>query len=408
VPRWIRTLVSLDSSGSAADSPMAARDFSLALGGPLYQLLRRARLSDDALSMLKGRILVISLVAWLPLLLLSAWAGRLLGGDITVPFLKDVDVHVKLLVVVPLLIVAELVVHRRLRPLIGQFIEQDLVPGTARGRFDAALASAVRLRNSVAAELLMIAVVYGFGIMVVWRHYTSLAASTWYAIPSAQGLEPSPAGIWYGFVSLPIFQFLLVRWLYRLFIWARFMWQVSRLDLQLLPTHPDRAGGLGFLANVLPAYYPLAAAFGAMLAGVLADRIFYSGARLLDFKAQIGAAIGSFVVVFVGPLLVFAPRIAQARGAGLLEYGALAQRYERAFDARWLRGERGAPAGDGDIQSIAGMGEKFQTIRSMSMTPVGVQDIIRLAMAIAVPIVPLVLTEMPLEDLLKLIFGLLR
>lgn len=315
-------------------------DFSLVLGGPLFQLLRRARLSDDALTLVRRRVLIISLFAWLPLLVLSALEGELLGGSAAVPFLMDVDVHVKFLVVIPLLIAAELVVHQRMRPLVIQFLKQDLIPEGARAGFDAAVASAMRLRNSVLAEVLLIAFVYGFGILFLWRHYMVLHTTTWYATPLVGGTTLTLPGMWYGFVSLPILQFLVVRWLFRLFVWGRFLWQMSRLDLNLVPTHPDRAGGLGFLSSVLFAFIPLAAAFGAMLAGTLANRIFYSGAKLPEFKMQIAAGVILLIFLLVGPLLVFAPRIAQAKRTGLLEYGALAQRYVREFDTKWLRGER--------------------------------------------------------------------
>jgi hypothetical protein len=386
-------------------------DFSLVLGGPLFQLLRRTRLSDDALTLLRKRVLVISLFAWLPLLALSALGGQMLGGGAAVPFLMDIEVHVRFLVVVPLLIAAELVVHRRMRPLVNQFLEQDLIPEGARTRFDAAIASMLRLRNSVLAEVLLIAFVYFVGVLIVWRHYVSLDTTTWYATPSAGGSTLTLAGMWYGFVSLPIYQFLGYRWFFRLFIWARFLWQVSHIDLKLVPTHPDRAGGLGFLSSVLYAFVPLAAAFGAALAGPLADHIFYSGARLPDFKMQIAATVILLVFLFVGPLLVFAPRIARAKRTGLLEYGALAQRYVREFDVKWLRG--GAPAdeplvGSGDIQSLADLANSFEVVRTMRIAPVAMQDMLLLAIAALVPIAPLLLTVMPLEELLKLVLGLLR
>jgi hypothetical protein len=387
------------------------QDFSLVLGGPLFQLLRRARLSDDGLALLRRRILVIPLFAWLPLLVLSALRGQMLGGGAAVPFLMDISVHVRFLVAIPLLIVAELVVHQRMRPLVSQFLKQGLIPESARTRFDAAIASMLRLRNSALAEVLMIAFVYVIGVLIVWRHYGSLDTATWYATPSGGGSTLSLAGTWYGFVSLPIFQFLVVRWFFRLCLWARFLWQVSRIDLNLVPTHPDRAGGLGFLSNALNAFIPLAAAFGAVLAGPLADRIFYSGARLPEFKMQIAAAVIALVLVFVGPLLVFAPRIARAKRTGRLEYGALAQRYVREFDVKWLRG--GAPAdeplvGSGDVQSLADLANSFEVVRTMRMAPVAMQDILGLAIAALVPIAPLLLTVMPLEELLKLMVGLLR
>ena len=59
-------------------------DFSLVLGGPLYQLFRRARLSGDTLELLRRRILIISLLAWLPLLVLTALQGQLLGGTVAI------------------------------------------------------------------------------------------------------------------------------------------------------------------------------------------------------------------------------------------------------------------------------------------------------------------------------------
>jgi len=317
------------------------RDFSLVLGGPLFQLLRRAHLSDDALMMVRQRIIVIALFAWLPLLVLSALEGQMLGGSVAVPFLLDVEVHIRLLVALPLLVIAELVVHQRMRPLLQQFLERDLIPKKAMPRFEAAIASAFRLRNSVLAELLLIAFVYGVGILIIWRQYLALDTATWYATPSAEGSKLSLAGIWYGYVSLPIFQFLLIRWYFRLFIWTRFLWQVSRIELSLVPTHPDRVGGLNFLSNTVYAFTVLAVAHGALLAGQLANRIFFLGAELTQFKAEIAIVVVFLLCVILGPLLVFAPQLAAAKRRGLREYGTLAERYVREFDAKWLRG--GAP-----------------------------------------------------------------
>ena len=255
------------------------QDFSLVLGGPLFQLLRRSHLSGNALELMKQRILVISLLAWLPLLVLSALEGHALGGNVAVPFLLDVDVHIRFLVALPLLIVAELVVHQRMRFVVRQFLERNLIPQSALPRFEAAIASAFRLRNSVLAEVLLIAFVYVVGVLIIWRQYVALAAATWYGAPAVEGSKLWFAGMWYGYLSLPLFQFLLLRWYFRLFIWTRFLWQVSRIELSLVPTHPDRAGGLGFLANTVYAFTPLAVAHGALLAGLIANRHFLPRGR---------------------------------------------------------------------------------------------------------------------------------
>jgi hypothetical protein len=397
------------SPPSAAEILQDTQNFSLVLGGPLYQLLRRTHMADDAMMMVRQRILVISLMAWLPLLALSAFDGHLL--DHSVPFLMDFEVHIRLLVAVPLLIIAELVVHRRLRPVARAFLERGLIPDASMTRFDEAVRAAFRLRNSVLAEVLLVAFVYGVGVLIVWRHFTALqTANTWYATPSPNGLTLSLAGIWYGYVSLPVFQFLLIRWYFRIFIWARFLWHVSRIQLNLIPTHPDRVAGLGFLANTVYAFTVLLVAHGAMLAAQFADRILFTGAALTEFKVETGVMVVFLLCVVFGPLLVFAAQLAQAKRTGLSEYGTLAERYVREFDTKWLRGAApgGEPlVGSADIQSLADLANSFDVIRTMRIAPVTRDAIVRLAAAVLVPIVPLALTMMSFEELVKRLFGLL-
>jgi hypothetical protein len=387
----------------------ALPDFSLVLGGPLYQLLRSAHLTDDALMLQRRRIVVLALIAWLPLLVLATLGGQLLGGNVAVPFLMDVDVHVRFLVAMPLLIAAELVVHQRMRAVARTFRARLLVTGDAEARLDAAIESAYRLRNSVSAELLLVAFVYIVGVTIIWRHYTTLDAATWYAAPSADGSRLTIAGVWYGYVSLPLFQFLLCRWYFRVFIWARLLWQVSRIPLNLVPTHPDRVGGLGFLSGTTHAFIPLLTAHGALLAGQLANQIFYAGARFTDYRLEILLLVIFMVFLVVGPLMVFAPQLSQARRMGLNEYGTLAQRYVREFDAKWLRGgDPGEPIlGTGDIQSLADLGNSYSIIQDMRIVPVTKQAMFQLGVATVLPLVPLLLTLMPLEDLLKKLFGIL-
>jgi hypothetical protein len=384
-------------------------DFSLVLGGPLFQLLRRAHLTGDALELLKQRILVISMFAWLPLLVLSVLEGTALGGGAAVPFLLDLEVHIKFLGVLPLLIVAELVVHKRMRFVVKQFLERHVIAENDLPKFDAAIASAFRLRNSVLAEVLLIAFVYIVGILIVWRHYTALATTTWYAVASGEGLKLSLSGMWYGYVSVPLFQFLMMRWYFRFFIWTRFLGQVSRLDLSLVPTHPDHVGGLGFLSNTVFAFTPLAVAHGGLVAGFIANRIFYLGASLPQFKIEIAVVVVFLLCLVLGPLLLFTPKLAEAKRTGNREYGTLAERYVREFDAKWLRG--GAPpdeplVGSGDIQSLADLNNSFEVVRTMGIAPVTKDAVLRLAVATLAPIAPLALTMMPLEELLKKLVGI--
>lgn len=384
-------------------------DFSVVLGGPLYQLVARARLSGDALELLSRRVLVISLFAWLPLLILSILGGRAWGDAVRVPFLVDIEAHARFLLALPLLIVAELVVHQRMRPVARQFLERGLIAERSQKRFDLAMASAVRLRNSVVAEVLLIAFVYLVGALYFWPRFNiGMTVSTWYAVPTSGGQHLSPAGWWFVYVSLPLFQFILFRWYFRLFVWVRFLWQVARCELRLVPTHPDRAGGLGFLSLSVVAFAPVLLAHGVLLAGLIADRIFFHAASLLDFKAQVAVVVVFLLLIVLGPLLLFTPHLGSARRIGLREYGTLAQRYVREFDDKWLRGR--APAneplvGSADVQSLADLGNSFELVRSMRTVPFTRDTVVQLAAITLLPLVPLLLTMVSLEELLK---GLLK
>lgn len=388
----------------------SSSDFSLFAGGPLFQLLRRAHLTDNALGLVRRRVVAISLLTWLPLLFISAFEGHLYTTDAAVPFLKDAGIHVRFLVVLPLLIVAELVAHQRMRFLVSQFLEGELIPEEALSRFDAAISSALRLRNSMTAEVILIALVYGIGIMVIWQQYAALQTVTWYAVPSGGGSKLSLAGMWLSYVSLPIFQFMLIRWYFRLLIWTRFLWQASLIDLNLVPSHPDRVGGLGFLSTTVSAFVPLLLGHGAILAGHIADRILFAGNTLLDFKLEIVALVILLMGVVLGPLFLFAPRISAAELVGLGEYSAFTARRARAFDDRWLRGNvasdesaRGSAGGP----SLADLFSSFNIVRSMNIVPISTKTMIRIIVITLLPLAPLVLTVIPLEELAKRLLGIL-
>ena len=227
-------------------------NFSLALGGPLFQLFMRTRLSGPALELLNRRIIVITTIVWLPLLLLATVQGHLVGG-VQVPFLFALDIHMRLLVGLPLLIAAELYVHEWSRGIVAQFLDREIITSEARQRFNDIVASALRLRNSVVLELLLVVLAYAGHWAVL---SLAIDATTWYGAWVDGRLHLTPAGYWLAVISLPILRFILLRWYFRLFIWYRFLWQVSRLPLCLNTLHPDRAGGLGFLARSLFAFAP--------------------------------------------------------------------------------------------------------------------------------------------------------
>jgi hypothetical protein len=393
------------TTSTAVVDDNAGPEFSTVLGGPLYQLFLRLRMVRPPLDLLGRRIVFISLIAWLPLLALSIGIGRAWGG-VKVPFLYDVAAQVRFLFSLPLLILAEVVIHVRMRPLIEQFIARDIVAPEDRPRFLEMVDGSRRLRNSVIAEIILLVLVFTGG-QAMWRTRATLASPTWYADVGPTGMQLTAAGVCFAYWSLPVYQFILFRWYFRLFIWARFLWQVSRLKLRLIPTHPDQAGGLGFLAGSAPALMPFLVAQSAVLAGIFANRIFYDGARLMQFRMEILALLLFLMALALAPMIVFAPVLMRCQRIGNREYGEFASRYVADFDRKWLRGEggdRGELLGTGDIQSLADLANSFSVVRSMSPFPFGRATVIRLAVMTALPLAPLLLTVIPFEELVDRLF----
>jgi hypothetical protein len=375
-------------------------DFSLVLGGPLFQIFRRAHLSGSALELLRRRVLIISLFAWLPLAVLSAIEGHLLGSQ-NLTFLRDVELHVRFLVALPVLILAELPVHRRLGSVVKCFLERGVVTQEDTPKFYAALGATMRARDSSWLEFGLLVFTFTVGHWF-WQHLIALGAATWYAAPDRTDIHLTLAGYWYSFVSIPIFQFILLRWYLRLVIWFLFLWRASRLNLHLLPTHPDRAGGIGFLGGISYAFGPILFAEGTMLAGLIASRIFYQGQTLTSFKVTIAVLTGFFVLVILGPLTMFTPHLARTKRNGLNEYGTVASVYVDEFDQKWVCGgaEVEEILGTADIQSLADLANSYEVVREMRLVPFALNDVARLAVVTLLPVLPLLATIMPLEELL--------
>jgi hypothetical protein len=384
--------------------------FSLVCGGPLFHLFRKTHLSGDALELLHRRILFVSCFVWLPLLILSVFAGTAWGDATRVPFLYDMESHIRFLVALPVLLAAEVVVHSQIWPSLQQFVTRSVVLEEELPAFRSATDSAMRLRNSVAMEVGLVIFVYTAGHWI-WQSRVALGEATWYGSPQGTHLHLTAAGYWYVFVSIPIFQFILGRWYVRFFIWYRLLWSISRLHLRLDAAHPDHAGGIGFMGKACYAFVPILFAQGALLAGIFANRVVLEGQPFLGFKVTTASVMIFWVFALLAPLTLFAPQMWHAKRSGQREYGFLAGQYVAAFKAKWIVGPppKGEQLlGSSDIQSLADMENSYEAVRQMRLVPFGLKEVTVLAAVTLIPLLPLTLTIFSLDELvthiLKMIF----
>jgi hypothetical protein len=225
--------------------PLDYRDVSLWTRAPLHRVYLRSRLADANYGLMPRRATAVTALAWLPLLVLTLVEGHALRG-VDVPFLLDIERQTRLLFVLPLLIAGEVIVHHHVPVTIRQFVERRIIVDAARPQFDAAVASAMRWSRSGVAEIVILLLVYTMGLGLGLLHGAALGKATWYRGVDGDLSRLTLAGWWYALVSLPLFQFVMFRWYWRMMVWTRFLWQVSRIDLNLVAMHPDRRAGLGF------------------------------------------------------------------------------------------------------------------------------------------------------------------
>ena len=379
----------------------AAGEFSLAPGGPVDRALARLGLRGTEPPRLLLRAYLPALVFWFPLALL-AWLRPVEDGGVTVGFFQDLSTHVRFLVFVPLLILVEASIGRRTRLVAAQFSQAKLVPPSDRARFDAQVQRASRAVDSTLAET----VIAALAVYFVWSAVKALESDGmmfWSEEAGPSGVRLSAGGWWYAVGSvLP--PFLLLRWAWRYLVWCWFLHRLSRLDLRLAATHPDLAGGLGFVSFGHNAFAGLTFAVSCLVVASVDTRVLYEGAALTTYRWPLAVYVGMAIVVGIAPLAMFWRPMRIAKEAGMLAYGTFASRYAQDFHGRWIdaAGDKAPLDASGDVQGLADIGGSFERVYAMRLLPVALKTTAAFAVAAIAPMLPLLLTVMPLRDLLKL------
>lgn len=278
------------------------------------------------------RAVFAAALAWTPLAILTSAQSILFADGSFGWFIRDIAVHARYLIAVPALILAEADCIPRLENIVRQFVDTGLITNADLPRYRKAVASTRRLLDSSYGDIIAVIAAY---LAVLWltSYITPALVSNW---QQSGPLHFSLAGWWNAFISLPLLLIFLFGWLWRVIMWGRFLFLVSRMDLQLLPSHPDKVGGLKFVNTSLRGFRLISLGLGAVAAGAVADRVVYHGENLLAFRGlMIGLGI-LILILFAGPLTVFVARLRQARRRGMFTYGLFANQLGREFEAKWL------------------------------------------------------------------------
>ena len=344
------------------------------------------------------RAALLALVGWAPLLAFSLLQSLWLRVDHLTPLLWETGLHARYLAAVPILVLAEAWCIPQINATVQSFVTGGIVGPHDHGRFAGALSSTRRLLRSRAAEIAVFAIAYAIAIATIVS-YQGQPLPTW---ATSAGLTPvfSPAGWWHMLVSLPLLLVLILGWLWRLALWSRLLWLISRLDLRLVASHPDHAAGLGFLGQSLRAYAPVAMAIAAVAAGRSAHLVLTgSGMPTPQLMLNVGLA-AALVALFAAPLFVFTPVLMRAWRRGAALYGALADEVGHAFERKWFDGpkeNRRDVLQAVDFSAVNDLYAVVSNVHSIRFAPLDIRDLIALFAAILLPFVPVALLAFPLE-----------
>jgi hypothetical protein len=363
-------------------------DFHIGEGGLLRRLEAKCHLTK-----LRWQILWVVAVTWVPIVALGAF------GRWSDPLARDLGVHVRLLVAAPVLLYLDLQFPTVCRRTILQLVEQEFIPEAEQPRLTRTLRAAGRLADSPVPELALAVVSVGLSFASLLQLVPLGSLVGWAVL--------TPVQLWYAIVALPLFEFLLLRSLWRWAIWVRVLIGLARIDLELEPTHPDCCGGIAFLR--LPAIE-----YCATLLFVVASVVCATWHSRFEFGATVAgfvpllllfAIIGTLIAF--GPLLLFVPHLQRARRAGLVDIGGLAAKLGRRFRRRWVQGRDGAADADadasGDAQALAAIASSYRnSIHGLRLLLFDLRDLVILIVATAIPVVPVMFARVPSEDWMKL------
>ncbi len=383
----------------SAPQPDAAFELSIVRGDLLFRLQRRIGLIPPGGLGLVRRAVFWSLFAWLPIALWAVYVGRAVPGESVEPLLAHFGIHARFLVAVPLFILAEGQAHALSSWLLPYFVQSGIVPPGELAKFRAAIAATAKLRDATLPWAVMVGAVVVFATTSEIVHHSHEIDWAGEGAAGSWGF----GALWYLYVGRLIFLTLALGWLWRLVLVFVLLWRIARLDLSIVPTHPDRCGGLGFLERLPTIFATVVLAIAVVPAAQWAHDAVYHGLALQSLRVEMIAFVVLVLVLFLLPLAAFAGPLKRAKRQALLDYGALVGRHGRLVRERWIEGKAldddsllNAP----ELGPVVDVAAAYDAVKAMRIAPIGKAAIIPIAAAAAAPMLAVVAIQVPVGELL--------
>ncbi len=375
-------------------------------GNIFCEMMMRLKLAKPGVAATRAGLFIFFALTFLPLLVMCAINGSLLPGNVAAPLLMDFTTVTRFLIVAPLLMIADLVAKPMLLRVAQNFLEQKLIGDAHIAEYKGLVSKIIKLRTSMKIEIaLLIVSLLSSYLFSTTLLTVGLQTSGWYFDVLSDGRHVlNNAGNWSTFVSQPLFRFVVLDWLYEYLLWLYYLAKVVRFPLTVMPTHADAAGGLGFISVGQTQFCVSAFALSAAFTSVIADAV-YSGLAKLQSFTNVGVAWVIFVLlVFLGPLLMFTPTLVRAKRNALFAYSNLCHSACASFEQKWFPGGKishESVLDCAEVSALADLNADFHAITDMRVLIFSKHTVSIFLVATVLPALPLVLTVVPLDELIK-------
>lgn len=404
---------------SIDDTPWAV---SLVRGDLLFRLQRKVGLIPEQGLGIVRRALFWSLIAWLPTAVWAWIKGGFLPAEGSEPLLAHFAINARLLLAIPLFIIAEGMMHGTLAAVLPRLVSSGVVPPSQREQLRSVLTGITRLRDSVLPWIFIAAALISFfwlsapmGLQheLSWLGAQPVAGQPGSAGPTGAG--PSSAIMafgpwWYLHIGRTIFLALLLAWLWRLVLLSLLFKRIAALELSLVPTHPDRCAGLGFMARAPTMFVPVVLGISSVFASGWAHQVVYHDVAFASLRVEIIAFVLILPLLCVTPFFSFLGLMLRTKKQGLLDYGDLIGGHGRLVRERWIEGKpiTDAPILDApELGPIADTAAAYELIAKIRPLPLGMGSLLPLVGAAVLPMIVLVALELPLKSILGTLLKIL-
>lgn len=302
-------------------------EFSLFAGDPVYKLFARLGLVNESGLLKSSQVAIfMAMLTWGPAAILAAIEGIAVGSTPRQSYLYDFAAYAQYLFAMPLLIIFESYVDREMRYTLGMFRRAGIIRKEDWALLRVITKRATEISVKTWPHLLLYLLAHALNFVWLYGEITN-GLVTWHDSVSGTGWL-SLAGWWNGIVSNPLLVYWILRWVWKVGIWYQVLWKISRLDLRIRPGHPDRFGGLAFLASLQSRFGFLVLSVGVMFTATTTYKLIIEGNTLSNLSA--GGIILVYIAlaptIFLMPLFFFHSQLEDAKRTALFNWDEAAAR----------------------------------------------------------------------------------